>query len=111
MTRDTFDMFQEPERGRFGDNESASAPRARVTGSSDLVDVTMCLHAESKRGQKEQGAIRVSNDGDDTKAQWLPKSQCEFSLTGRRQRSKQGPGVEIVTVTLPEWLAKEKGLI
>lgn len=112
MTRDTVDMFREPERGRFGDNEAApERSRARVTGASDLVDLTMCLHAESKRGQKEQGAIRVSSDGDDTKAQWLPKSQVEFYLTGRRQRSRQGPGVEIITVTLPEWLAKEKGLV
>lgn len=112
MTRDTFDMFQDNERGRFGENESAPAPsRQRVTGASDLVDVTLCLHAESRRGLKGQGAIRVSSDGDDAKAQWLPKSQCEFVLTGRRQRSKQGPGVEIVTVTCPEWLAKEKGLI
>jgi hypothetical protein len=108
VTRDTFDMFQGRERGRFGDGEQK---RQRVTGASDLVDLTMCLHAESKRGQKEQGAIRVSSDGDDAKAQWLPKSQCEFVPTGNRQRSKQGPAVEIVTVTLPEWLAKEKGLI
>jgi len=107
-----FDMFQDKERGRFGDDESApSRSTPRVTGSSDLVDITACLHAESKPGMKEVGAIRVSNDGDDTKAQWLPKSQVEFSLTGRRQRSKQGLGVEIVTVTLPEWLAKDKGLI
>jgi hypothetical protein len=111
MTRDTFDMFQDKDRGRFGDNEVQYPRHRRVTGASDLVDITLCLHAESKRGQKEQGAIRVSSDGDDTKAQWLRKSQCEFVLTGRRQRSKQGPGVEIVTVTCPEWLAKEKGFI
>lgn len=29
---------------------------------------------------------------------WLPKSQCEYNASDR-------------TVTLPEWLAKEKGLI
>lgn len=110
MTRDTFDMFDRQDRGRFGDNEAAPK-RQRVTGTSDLIDLTMCLHAESKRGQKDQGAIRVSSDGDDAKAQWLPKSQCEFALTGRRQRSTQGIGVEIVTVALPEWMAKEKGLI
>lgn len=110
--KDTFDMFQDKDRGRFGDNEQAPQhQQPRVTGASDLVDLTLCLHAESKKGMKEVGAIRVSNDGDDTKAQWLPKSQCDFTLTGRRQRSKQGSGVEIVTVTLPQWLAKDKELI
>lgn len=110
MTRDTFDMFSGSDRGRFGDNEAAPK-RQRVTGASDLVDVTVLLHAESKKGLKDQGAIRVSSDGDDDKAQWLPKSQVEFSPTGRHQRCKQGYAVEVVTVTLPEWLAKDKGLI
>lgn len=111
MTRDTFEMFQEPERGRFGDNESAAPTHARVNGASDLIDVTMYLHAESKPGQKEQGAIRVSDDRDDAKAKWLPKSQVEFVRGGKRERSKQGIFIEVVTVTLPQWLAKEKGLI
>lgn len=111
MTRDTFDLFQDKERGLFGDNEASAPRRQRVAGASDLTDLTMCLHAESKKGQKDQGAIRVSSDGDDAKAQWLPKSQCEFALTGRRQRSQQGIGVEVVTVTLPEWMAREKGLL
>ena len=112
MTRDTFDMFKEPERGRFGDNESAAPTRARVNGASDLVDVTMYLHAESKPGQKEQGAILVSDDRDDKKAKWLPKSQVECVRTGKRERGTgRSQYVEIVTVTMPQWLASEKGLI
>lgn len=111
MTRDTFDMFQDKERGRFGDNEASTPSRQRVTGASDLIDLTMFLHAESKRGQKDEGTIRISQTGDDTRAQWIPKSQVEFTLTGRRERSRQGQGCEIVTVTIPEWLAREKGLV
>ena len=34
---------------------------------------------------------------DGAKEHWLPKSQCELNPDG--------------TVTMPEWLAKEKGLI
>lgn len=38
-----------------------------------------------------------------TNAVWLPKSQVEVEHDGGQER--------FVTVTLPEWLAKEKGLI
>lgn len=40
---------------------------------------------------------------DGGKPVWVPKSQCEV----------EGPevGSNLVTVTMPEWLAKEKGLI
>lgn len=62
---------------------------------SDLVDLTMKLHAETDR------AIRVSDDGEDRNAVWLPKSQVEFVAVK--------PGY--VEVTLPEWLAIDKGLM
>lgn len=103
--KDTFDRFQEPERGRFGDNEAATARAPRVNGASDLTDLTVFLHAETQK------AILVSSDGDNAKAKWLPKSQCEYQRTGKRERSWQGLGCEIVTVTAPGWLAKDKGLI
>lgn len=62
-----------------------------------LTDVTMTLHVET------QAAILVSDDGDKEKAVWLPKSQVEYT-------EPKGKG-NITEVTLPEWLAKEKGLI
>lgn len=62
---------------------------------SDLVDVEMQLHAETEK------AIRVSDDGEDENGVWLPKSQVEFV------RKKGG----IVVVTLPQWLAEQKGLV
>lgn len=64
-------------------------------GKSDLVDLTMQLHAETAK------AVLVSDDGDKDKAVWLPLSQCEV------ERKAKG----IVIVTMPEWLATEKGLV
>jgi len=92
----TDDMF-EP-RGRFGDNEMR-APRNRVTGASDLVDVTVYLMHDNP----DKKAIAVCDPAKAGKAPWiwLPRSQIEYV--------KQEPGV--VIVTLPEWLAKDKGLV
>lgn len=63
---------------------------------SKLIDVSMTLHVETS------AAILVSDDGDKEKAVWLPKSQVEFTEPNAKQ---------ITEVTMPEWLAKEKGLI
>ncbi len=62
---------------------------------SDLVDVTVQVHATTDR------AILVSDDGEREKAIWLPLSQCEV-LTRPNG---------IAVVTLPEWLALQRGLI
>lgn len=62
---------------------------------SDLLDITVQLHHETPK------AILVSDDGDKDKAVWLPFSQCEV------ERKSGG----IVIVTLPEWLATDKGLV
>lgn len=63
---------------------------------SDLIDLAMHLHFETTR------AILVSDDGDEKTAQWLPKSQVEFT---------EGPIGTEITVTMPEWLAQKRGLI
>jgi len=63
---------------------------------SDLVDLSMVIHARTEK------AILVSDDGDKHKAKWLPLSQCEVT---------DEPLGAIVTVTCPEWLANDKGLI
>ena len=62
---------------------------------SDLIDLTLQKHHETPK------AILVSDDGDKNRAVWLPLSQVEVVEKG------QG----IVEVTVPEWLAKDKGLI
>lgn len=62
---------------------------------SDLIDVSMHLHHRTEK------AVLVSNNGDREKAIWLPISEIETEM-------KRG---NLVEVTLPEWLAMEKGLI
>lgn len=62
---------------------------------SDLVDLNLQLHHETER------AILVSDDGDEKSAAWIPLSQCEVLKKPRG----------IVVVTMPEWLALDKGLI
>jgi hypothetical protein len=66
-----------------------------MSGKSDLVDLTMQLHQETAR------AVLVSDDGDRDNAVWVPLSHCEI------ERKASG----IVIVTMPEWLALDKGLI
>ena len=63
---------------------------------SDLTDISCFFHHETDR------AILVSDDGDEAKAVWVPKSQVEVCQTDDPR---------IVTVTLPEWLAQQRGLM
>jgi hypothetical protein len=98
MTRDTYDLFQDPERGRFGENELQHRPGhgPAVTGASNLVDLVLQLQ------QNRPLSLMVS---DPTKpgSKWipLPKSLIEFVEVGNGQ----------VEITLPRHLAAEKGLI
>lgn len=61
---------------------------------SDLVDIEVTVHHETEK------AVLVSDDGDRKRAVWLPKSAIEIAGDGLR-----------VTVTLPERLAIDKGLV
>jgi hypothetical protein len=61
---------------------------------SDLVDIAVVRHAETEK------AILISDTGDKKDAVWVPKSQVEIEDDG-----------QTITVTMPEWLAKDKGLI
>jgi hypothetical protein len=99
MSRDAYDMFKSPDRGRFGENEEQHRPGRgpRVTGASDLVDLTLTVRADRPK------SVAVT---DDTKVGakwvWLPKSQIE--IVGLAAGNT-------VQITMPEWLAKDKGLL
>ena len=62
---------------------------------SNIIDIDVEVTARTAK------AVLV-HDGDKSKAVWLPLAQIEISQTSIT-------GIE--TVTLPEWLALEKGLI
>jgi hypothetical protein len=63
---------------------------------SDLTDVAVQLHRETDK------AWLVSDTGNRTDAVWIPKSQAELEpdYAGKCH-----------VLTLPEWLATEKGLV
>ncbi|WP_407528403.1 hypothetical protein [Methylobacterium oryzisoli] len=63
---------------------------------SNLVDLTVRLHHETPM------AVLVSLDGDRDEAVWLPKSAIEIEADA---------GKATHTVTLPEPLAIDKGLV
>lgn len=103
MTRDTFDHFAPPERGRFGDNETI---RGNDSVRSNVVDLDLIHFRDAERPK----AVLVSL-GDRTAAVWLPKSQIQIVTTGPVDYKRRGFVSQPVKVTLPEWLAKEKGLV
>lgn len=91
---DTFDKFQPPERGRFGDNEIRGNDSVR----SSLVDVTVTFVTATEK------AIGVVAEG--TKVGptiYLAKSLIEYEP--REPRNGQ-----TIEVTMPRWLAKREGL-
>lgn len=112
--RDTFDRFAPPDRGLFGDNESDErAPR--ITGKSDLHDFTVALHHETQVRNPDAGAVLVSNDGEEKKAVWIPKSAAEIVREGKFTQGhlKSGKAVKLplIVITIPERVAVEKGLL
>lgn len=73
---------------------------------SDLTDITLALHHETEK------AILVSETGDEKKAIWIPKSQCEVERTGKFVEGQIGSKkYPVVIVTMPEWQAINKGLV
>lgn len=97
---DTYDRFQAPERGRFGDNEQAPI-RGNDSVRSDLVDVRVIYLCTSQSGK----AIGVAPwSGYVGPPIYLPLSQIDYAPP----EPTNGQQIEM---TLPKWLAKEKGLI
>lgn len=95
---DSFDRFQQPDRGRFGDNESAPQSPTRQA-RSNLCDLDVYLHHD--KPEKRAIAVSLSNTTPFAQWIWLPRSMIEYELTGLKS----------CRVTLPESFAKEKGLI
>lgn len=108
--RDTVDMFDRGnDRGRFGDNESTAA-RGDDSTRSNTAEIDIVIHPGYS-----QRAFLVSIDGNEARSVWLPKSQItiehQSAKVNGRLRSGQIVEMNTAKVTLPLWLAKEKGLI
>lgn len=69
---------------RFG------SPPRRSKDEGKLVDLEVFLHHQTKH------AYLVSTSGLEHEAVWIPKSQCELDKD---------------VLTLPEWLATQRGLV
>jgi hypothetical protein len=96
--KDAADMFAPRARGRCGDNEAQHRPGRgpKVTGAAGLVDLTLRL-------VRERPLSIAVTDPAQPGGKWifLPKSQIEYA----------DKGAGVVEVTLPGWLARDKGLI
>lgn len=64
---------------------------------SDLVDLAVVVRRETDK------AYEIEDENKAGEIIWLPKSQCEIEIQDRVRK--------IGTLTCPEWLAKDKGLI
>jgi hypothetical protein len=67
---------------------------------SNLIEIEVTLHHETKPDNPDEGAVLVSLDGDRKRAVWVPKSRCQ-------REHKRG---DVFVLTLSELLAQEKGL-
>jgi len=63
---------------------------------SDLIDLTVTIHAQTP------AAIMISDDGEREHACWVPLAHTEIN-------TRQPSG--IAEITLPQWLARDRGLI
>jgi hypothetical protein len=63
----------------------------------NTIDIAGFQHHETK------AAILFSINDEETDASWLPKSQIDVYPDGKHERA--------VIVRMPNWLAREKGLI
>jgi hypothetical protein len=68
---------------------------------SELIDIEVELHHETHPESDDEGAFKVSLDGNEKRAVWVPKSVSQI------ERKARG----LAILTLKESLALTKGLI
>jgi len=98
MSRDQFSFF--------GDDEQ---PTRNGGISSSSIDLEMVLHYDTGK------AVQVSDTGEEKRAVWLAHKHILINRNGREvpavKRDGQHTILPVVTITIPEWLAKKEGLI
>ncbi len=102
MIRDLVDIM----KGNTADDFSGDR---EIVEKVKLHDLDMVLHYDTGK------AVLVSDTGEEKRAVWLPKSQIELTRKDKQSNAIKSDGqrvvLPVVTVTVPLWLAKDKGLI
>lgn len=99
--RDTFDLFSKNPRGRFGDGDYSNDNQVV---KSNLVDLDLILHNDNPN--KKAIAVSLAGNTPFERWVWLARSLIEYERIATRNDK-----AVIVRVTLPERVAKEKGLV
>jgi hypothetical protein len=101
MSRDLFDLM--------GGDEADVPMNGEQPVQHDKIELEMVLHYDTGN------AVQVSDTGEEARAVWLPKSQIQLNPSGKKVPSVKKDGqreiLPVVSVNIPEWLAKNKGLI
>lgn len=101
MTRDLFDLM--------GGDDARAPFNGESTLHYDTIELEMVLHYDTGK------AVQVSDTGEEARAVWLPKTQIQMNPSGKKVPSVKKDGqhtiLPVVTISIPEWLAKNKGLV
>lgn len=96
MIRDLFDLMG-------GDNDRTSM-NGNLPAQHDMIELELVVHGESEL------SVNVSETGSG-KVIPLPRKEIKVTPTGRRTDNIGKPKFSICNVVMPEWLAKDRGLI
>ena len=92
----------ERERDLFGETSGFDpAPDP----DSKFVVLTLVIHGDAG------ATIKVSETGDERRIVLLPKSQIRIDPTGKHTSEIGKPKYVIAEIEMPEWLARDRGLI
>lgn len=89
-----------------------SMPRGDEAPAENVASVELTLMQHYDTGK----AVLVSEAGDENLAKWIPHSTIEkINSTGKfakvTRKNGQIVDCEVINVTIPDWLAKDKGLV
>lgn len=100
MSRDLFDLM--------GGDEARAPFNGELLAQHDMIEFEMVLHYQTP------DAVHVSLTGEDIDAEWLPKTHIKINRDGRQipavKKDGQRTILPVITVLVPKWLAKIKGL-
>ena len=79
---------------------------------NDPTEILVAVHLDAP----DKNGIRVSINGEHRRSQWVPRSLIEeYRLTGKSTNGTDHKGAKVTlplaNMTVPEWLAKDRGFI